>query len=119
MEYDYTDLKNIKKDLEKEYQERHDDHAKLRKFYKDEYWDMDSKEGISSLFQDLRHSKNFMDDIKLVHNVLHSVCVKYQTYLSPTPMIHFFADAPNDAEQRHIATLKERYVYGVWNAGNM
>ncbi len=82
--------------------------------------DYDQSRPITSVFRDLTsHLSDVGPEIKLVHNVIQMVCNKYQTYLSPLPQIRVWVDPPETDLRRAQATRKQRYLYGVWSAGNM
>ena len=94
----------------------------LRDFWHGRHWeiaDRDQGNALSRLFQDIRHSsKDMGPDIRLVHNIVQEVCVKYQTYLSPLPMIRVPADMES-SKGREQATRRERYLYGCWGENKM
>lgn len=117
------EVQQLKDELEDEYQERHDAHRELRDFWQGTGWwkNADSGSGsIASIFKDLTAKRSDVGpDIKLVHNLLQEVCVKYQTFLSPLPMIRTYVDPPESLQRRQQATLKERVLYGLWSEGNM
>jgi len=125
----YDDARALRESLEADYSERHATHRQLRDFWHGRYWNNGGSEdargmrnsSISSIFRDLRaRSSDFGPDVLLIHNVLQQVCVKYQTYLSPLPMIRVYTDTGDNQDlKRKQATLKERYLYGLWEAGNM
>ena len=108
-------------ELDKDYAERHSDHRRLRQFYHGKYWQEADEQatGLMSLFRDLRRSSEVGPDLKLVHNLLQEVVTKFQTYLSPLPMINVPIDPPMGERNKQRATLKERYLYGLWGMSNM
>jgi hypothetical protein len=113
----YEEVVKLHEELEQEYMERHDDFRRLRAFWQGKYWDevQSSSQGVSSIFRDLIGNKSDVGpDIKLVNNVLQQVCVKFQTYLSPLPMIQVPVDPPESQHRKNQATLKERYLYACW-----
>lgn len=108
--------------LKDEYMDRHDAQRRLRKFWHGRYWENteSDKGGLASIFRDLTSRQSDVGpDIKLVYNVLKDVCVKFQTYLAPLPMIRCYVDPPSSPTRRNQATLRERYLYGMWAANNM
>lgn len=108
--------------LKPAYEERHLAHTRLRKFWHGRYWENTEADtgGIASIFRDLTSRQSDIGpDVKLVYNVLKDVCVKFQTYLSPLPQIRCYVDPPSTPTRRNQATLKERYLYGLWSANSM
>lgn len=108
----------IKKSLEDDYRDRHTAFKKLRHYWHGRYWDeVDSEaHGIASIFRDLTARQSDVGpDIKLVRNLLFEVSAKYQTFLSPLPMIRVYVDPPSSNTRRNQATLKERFLYGCWS----
>lgn len=113
----YDEIIMLKNELERDYLERHEAFRKLRQFWQGKYWDevQSEAQGVSSIFKDLvAHKSDVGPDIKLTHNLLQEICVKFQTYLSPLPMIQVPIDPPESQTRRNQATLKERYLYGCW-----
>lgn len=104
------------------YQERHTEHRKLRRFWHGHHWeiaDEGSDNAIARLFADFRgRRKESGPDIRLVHNLVQEVHVKYMTYLSPLPMIRVPADTES-IHGRAQATKRERYLYGCWGENEM
>lgn len=103
------------------YAQRHHNFRRLRDFWHGRYWDdVDSEaNGLANLFRDLRTSKKDIGpDFRLVHNIIQEVCVKYQSYLSPLPMIRVPTDADTD-RGREQATRRERFLYGCWGENDM
>lgn len=124
MAISYQDAKDIRDAYHDSYQLRHQAFTDLRRFYQGDYWKIaqQSKQArsIVSVFRDMQHSgSETLPDMKLVKNVIHKICVKYQTFLSPLPMISVYVDPPGSDLKRRQATTKERYLYGVWNDGQM
>lgn len=118
----YDEVYELKNRLAEEYATRHAAFRKLRDFWFGRYWEDadDSGRSISSIFRDLTAGRSDTGpDVKLVYNVLQMVCVKYQAYLSPLPMIRAYTDPPQTERRRAQATKKERFLYGLWNAGKM
>lgn len=114
----YDTAKDLRDELEPDYQQRHEDHKALRRYWHGGYWDhVDSEaSGIAAAFRDLTTKRSDVGpDLKLVRNVLFEVCVKYQTFLSPLPMIRVYVDPPETENRKRQATVKERYLYGTWN----
>lgn len=121
---DYQTAVDIKNSYKDAYEVRHAAFRDLRRFYQGDYWQIaqQAKTGrsITSVFRDMVSSGNeTLPDMKLVKNVVHKICVKYQTFLSPLPMISVYVDPPGSDLKRRQATTKERYLYGVWNDGQM
>lgn len=124
MAIDYQDVVNIKKSLDDEYQEFHFKFRRMRDIYHGRYWEIAQSDSqtrsISSVFRDIgRANNNTLPPIKIVRNVIQQICVKYQSFLSPVPMVSYFTDAPETFERREEMTLKERYTYGIWRSGQM
>src|SRR5688500_16155606 len=118
---DFNEVQRIKESLEDEYQARHQDFAKLRRYWSTgSLGEEESANSLASIFRDLTRSRSDTGpDMRVVHNVIQSVCVKYQTYLSPLPMIRVYTDGEQTERKRAQATKKERYLYGTWAAGQM
>ena len=108
--------------LKDEFEERHASHRRLRKFWHGRYWEnteVDTR-GLASIFRDVKAPQSDIGpDYKLVYNIIKDVCVKFQTYLAPLPMIKSYIDPPVSNNRKAQAVLKERYLYGVWEANNM
>jgi hypothetical protein len=107
-----------------EYTIRHEAFRALRRYWHGDYWrlatEANGQRSIQSIFRDLgKNAQAAFPDIKLVHNVVQEVCVKYQTFLAPTPMINMYVDPPESDTRKQQATLKERYLYGIWRSGKM
>lgn len=118
----YEEIIKLKEPLEDDYRDRHEAQVKLRKFWHGKYWEGmdDSGDGVSSVFRDLTaRNTDVGPDIKLVYNVLKDVCVKFQTFLSPLPMIRMYVEPPASPTRKNQATLKERYLYGQWAENRM
>lgn len=118
----FDQVKAVKRSLEDEYRVRHAAFGKLRGYYHGNYWDQAEKEAgsIASVFRDLLADRaDVGPDIKLVNNLLQQVVTKYQTFLSPAPMIRVYVDPPGTQTRRAQANLKERYLYGTWAEGRM
>ena len=86
MAIDYKTAKDIKDSYEESYQLRHQAFSDLRRFYQGDYWKIaqQSKQArsIVSIFRDMQYSgSETLPDMKLVKNVVHKICVKYQTFL--------------------------------------
>lgn len=118
---DYAEATALRDKLKPVYQERHDDLRKLRDYWHGRWWQNDASDHpLSSVFRDLRRpDQDFGPDVKMVHNVLHMVCLKYQTFLSGLPQIRAYVDPPGTDTRRKQARTKERYLYGVWNESDM
>ena len=122
MAIDYDTVKALQQKLQddEQYSGRLDDFARLRKFWHGDFWkNTENDTGtISNVFRDMVHENNVSPELKLVNNLLQQVCVKYQTFLSPIPMIRVFTDYEPDGQtgdSRRNAALKERYLYGLWS----
>jgi hypothetical protein len=118
----YEEAKRLRDELDRNYQQRHAAFKKLRDFWHGRHWDQIENEsrGIASLFRDMRNSASDVGpDLKVVHNVLKEVVDKYQTFLSPTPMIQVYVDPPSSEKRKAAATRKERFLYGCWSENNM
>jgi hypothetical protein len=117
MAIDYDNVSKMMKDLEIEHMQRHSDHRKLRDYWHGRYWQTlnNERSSLSSLFRDIARSQDTgSPDFKIIHNILHEVCRKYQSSLSPLPMIRVYVDPPESRTRRMQATKKERYLYGLW-----
>lgn len=124
MAVSYQTASDIKKSYEDKFQVRHQALKDLRRWWHGDYWKVASEakeaRSIYSVFRDLnRAGSETLPDMKLVKNVVHKICVKYMTFLSPLPMISVYVDPPGTDNRRRQATLKERYLYGIWNDGQM
>ena len=120
----YQTAKDVKDSYEEAYQLRHQAFKDLRRWWHGDYWKVaqqsKTSRSIVSVFRDLTSTgSETLPDMKLVKNVVHKICVKYQTFLSPLPMISVYVDPPGSDTRRRQATTKERYLYGVWNDGQM
>lgn len=120
----YDDARDLYRLLETKQARRHSELRALRRYWQGDYWvDMEGREGVSSvaqLFRDLKGNQSDLGpDLKLVHNILQEVCVKYQTFLSPVPMVKTFIDPPYSDKRRVQSTKKERAIYGTWWANRM
>jgi hypothetical protein len=116
------DILQIKDSLEPDYQVRHAALKMLRNYWWGKYWDQAQTESrtVSSIFKDLKGSQSDVGpDIKLVHNIVQQICVKYQSFLSPLPQIHVYTDPPSTETRKAQALRKQRYLYGCWAAGRM
>jgi len=118
------DIRDLVGMHEDEYQIRHEAFRALRRYWHGDYWrlatEASGQRSIQSIFRDLgKNSQAAFPDIKLVHNIVQEVCVKYQTFISPTPMIQMYVDPPETDTRKQQATLKERYLYGLWRSGKM
>lgn len=117
----YDEVVQIRDALKPKYEDYHSSRKKLRQFWHGRYWEDIEREtnNVSSIFRDITaRTSDIGPDIKLVYNLLKDVAVKYQTFLSPLPMIRMYTDPPASATRKAQATLKERYLYGLWNANN-
>lgn len=118
----YEEVKELKDELAREYAGRHSEFKLLRDFYHGRFWERveGAQGGLADLFKDLRRSSGEVGpDLKLVHNLLQEVVTKFQTYLSPLPMIRVYTDPPESHTRRAQATRKERFLYAQWWAGQM
>jgi hypothetical protein len=118
---DYEAAKRLRDDLDRDYTDRHATFKKLRDFWHGRHWEtIDSQaHGLASLFKDLRGQSDVGPDLKIVHNVVKEVVDKYQTFLSPTPMIQVYVDPPESEKRRAASTRKERFLYGCWSENQM
>jgi hypothetical protein len=120
---DFGEARNLIGTYEEQYRTRHEAFKALRKYWHGDFWSMaDTEQGhsITSVFRDLTaHLSDIGPDIKLVHNVVQQVCVKYQTFLSPLPQIRVWVDPPETDTRRAQASKKQRFLYGSWSMGNM
>jgi hypothetical protein len=121
---DLQHVRDMVATVEDEYTIRHEAFRALRRYWHGDYWrqatEASGQRSIQSIFRDLgKNSQAAFPDIKLVHNVIQEVCVKYQTFLAPTPMIQMYVDPPETDTRKQQATTKERYLYGLWRAGKM
>lgn len=124
MAIDLQTVIDLKNSFHDEYEEEHFKFRRLRQVYAGKYWEIANQDSqarsISSIFRDIgRSNRAQLPPIRIVNNTLHSVCVKYQTFLSPVPMVNYYVDPPETDEARHNMTLKERYTYGAWRSGGM
>src|SRR5690349_6963743 len=124
MAIDYVDVVQIKKSLDDEYQEFHDKFRRLRDVYHGRYWQIAERDqqarSIASIFRDLgRSNRTSLPPIRIVRNIIQEICVKYQSFLSPVPMVNYFTDAPETMQRREEMTRNERYTYGIWREGKM
>lgn len=107
-----------------QYRDRHLAFRKLRRYWEGEYWQLakesNGERSISTIFRDLgRHSGAPPMNVEVVNNVIQQICVKYQTFLSPLPMIKMYTDPPESTLRKQQATGKERFLYGCWANGQM
>lgn len=115
----YEDVQQALQELTEKHERRHWELAALRRYWQGHYWDDSTNRAgvsnVSQLFRDLKANQSDVGpDLKLVHNLLQEICVKYQTFLCPVPMIRTFRDPPFSETKRKQATLKERVLYGTW-----
>lgn len=119
----FEDAAELKRQYEDIYRDRHEAFRKLRRYWAGDYWELADTENrnIVSIFRDLAGGKqsDIGPDVKMVHNILQMVCIKFQTFLSPLPMIRKWVDPPESDTSRAQATRMERYMYGCWAMGNM
>jgi len=121
---DLQQVRSLVDAYQDEYTIRHEAFRALRRYWHGDYWrlatEANGQRSIQSIFRDLgKNAQAAFPDIKLVHNVIQEVCVKYQTFLAPTPMINMYVDPPESDTRKQQATLKERYLYGIWRSGKM
>lgn len=122
MTISYEEARDLKRELEDDYADRHDQFRRLRNYWHGRYWeDLDAQtKTISTLFKDITASATDVGpDFKLVNNIVQQVCVKYQSFLSPLPQIHVYVDPPESEKKRAKATMKQRFLYGAWSASMM
>lgn len=121
MSVTYEEAIALRDGLKDKYEDYHTSRKKLRQFWHGRYWEDIEREtnNVSSIFRDITaRTSDIGPDIKLVYNLLKDVAVKYQTFLSPLPMIRMYTDPPASSVRKQQATLKERYLYGLWSANN-
>jgi hypothetical protein len=114
---DLDAVRRLKQELETQFQQRHRDHLLLRRFWHGKYWESIDQEAqnLQSLFRDLRQGgQDVGPSLKIVFNTAHEVCVKFQTFLAPLPMIRVPSDDPSSTRARNQATVKEECLYGLW-----
>src|SRR6266498_670324 len=122
MAIQYAEVLSLTKELEDEYRKKHEACRNLRRYWHGDYWRLADAEShpIISIFRDFTaRTSDVGPDIKLVHNLLQSVCLKYQSFFSPLPQIRVYPDPPETDRKRAQASTKERYLYGVWDMANM
>jgi hypothetical protein len=116
----YEDAQQLLTDLKRKHERRQYELSALRRYWQGNYWadqagDRSGVANVSQLFRDLKSNQSDVGpDLKIVHNLLQEICVKYQTFLAPVPMIRTFRDPPFSEQRRKQATLKERVLYGTW-----
>lgn len=122
----YDDAKALLETLKIRDERRHFELKALRRYWEGDYWgsgnnnDRTTVTSVVQLFRDLKGAQTEVGpDLKLVHNLLQEVCVKYQTFLSPVPMARTFVDPPSSDLKREQATKKLRVIYGTWGANRM
>lgn len=117
----YNEARDLLDTLEDTYSVRHADIRQLREFWHGNYWGRDDQQSkLGSLFADIAGRQGQPSpEIKLVHNLLHAICVKYQTFLSTLPMIRVTPDADASDTKRRQAILKERALYATWHQTKM
>lgn len=124
MAVDLQTVRDLKAAYEDEYSEIHEDFKSLREVYSGRFWDF-AKRGsqsrsITSIFRDIgKANRNTLPPIRITRPIIWQICVKYQTFLSPVPMVSYYVDPPETDERRQEMTAKERYTLGVWRAGLM
>ena len=124
MAIDFSTANAVKEEYKDAYQIRHQAFADLRRMYQGDWWKIAQQaktaRSIVSVFRDQTHSgSETLPDMKLVKPVVQKICTKFQTFLSPLPMIDVYVDPPGTENKRRQATIKERYLYGVWNDTRM
>lgn len=124
MSVTYEDVQQALQELRPKHERRHWELHALRQYWQGNYWDDSTNRagvsGVTQLFRDLKANQSDVGpDLKLVHNLLQEICVKYQTFLCPVPMIRTFRDPPFSEQKRKQATLKERVLYGTWSMNKM
>lgn len=125
MTVSYDDAKQLERVLHTRDERRHFELKALRRYWEGNYWgagenDRSMVSSVVELFRDLKGNRSEIGpDLKLVHNLLQEVCVKYQTFLSPVPMARTFVDPPYSDLRREQATRKLRIIYGTWGANVM
>lgn len=124
MAIDLQTVHDLKESYSEEYAQRHSDYRRLREVYQGRWWQEAEKEAqgrsITSIFRDLgRANRASLPPIRVARPIVWKICVKYQTFLSPVPMVSYYIDPPETREARAEMTAKERYTLGVWRAGQM
>lgn len=118
---EYAEAKALIDELEPEYAKRHNDCQLLRRFWHGDY-EHGTKAGLyDELFTSLVKDgaeRGTVTDYNLVRNLVFDVCLKYQSFLSPLPMIRTFVERESRPARKQAA-LKERVLYGTWADGNM
>jgi hypothetical protein len=117
MAVDLEAVRRLKQELDIEFQQRHRDQLLLRRFWHGKYYESIDQEAqnLASLFRDLRQgNQDVGPTLKLVFNTAQEVCVKFQTFLAPLPMIRVPSDDPSSTRARNQATVKEECLYGLW-----
>lgn len=112
----YEQAVKLRDSLKSEYDKRHDAHKLLRDFWWGRHYEASgfgAVQAVQQLFQDRRNKGDIGPDLKIVHNIVQEVCNKYQSYLSPLPMIRVPADQ-DSKRARDQATTRERFLYGCW-----
>ena len=110
------------------YRVRHEAFRALRRYWHGDYWNRGTGDGssggrpVTDIFGEMGGGSgsptDYGPDLKLVYNIIHEVVNKYQTYLTPLPLIRMWADRETDTAKAQ-ATLKQRFLYGFWDASNM
>jgi hypothetical protein len=98
----YEEALAVKRSLEDDYRQRHEDFKLLRDFYHGRFWERTDAESrnVSSVFRDLTSkSSDVGPDIKVVQPLVWEIVTKYQTFLSPTPQCRIYVDPP-ESERR-------------------
>lgn len=131
MAISYAEVIELKRELEETYADRHAALAKLRHYWHGRYWEQIEGDlsAAAQIFGDLTGDSEVGPDLRVVHNVVQQICVRFQSYLSGLPMIRVYTDPPEavreSAKERELvrlrkeATQRERVLYGLWNEGNM
>lgn len=116
------EILEIKESLELTYQQRHAALRLLRNYWWGRHWEQaeQSSRSVISMFRDIKGNQSDVGpDIKVVHNIIQQICVKYQSFLSPLPQIHVYTDPPSTETRKAQAARKQRFLYGAWSAGRM
>lgn len=117
----YDEVVQLRDALKEHYGERHEALRKLRRLWHGDFFTQEeSRSSLFGFFQDwFAPHAGTGTNLRVVRNFIQQICVKYQTFLSPLPMIRVPVDPPQGEGNRRESNLKERVLYGTWNDGNM
>src|ERR1017187_8970293 len=124
MAIDLETVRELKTSYQDKYALTHEKFKRLREVYQGKWWELAARESearsITSIFRDLgKANRASLPPIRVARPIVWQICVKYQTFLAPTPMVSYYIDPPETAQSRDEMTTKERYTLGVWRAGMM